>query len=143
VRRRGRQTTWLRGRGDADDVVRYQRADAPLLTDEMTGEEPGMAMFQTATEDTIAIHTVENPAAGEVVTIDAGNRLDVRFTHVGLTSRWEVVEWPRNLVPLAIGRTSFSFLAFRSDTPVQDLVLRRTGAVRGRETRVIRIVTHR
>jgi hypothetical protein len=92
--------------------------------------------------DTIEILTVKDPAAGSVVEIDAGNRLDVRFSRTGLTSRWEVVERPCNLVPLAVRRASFSFLAFRSDVPVQELVLRRVGGVRGDETRVVRVVTH-
>jgi hypothetical protein len=91
--------------------------------------------------DTIEILTVRNPAPGEVVEIDAGNRLDVRFSGTGLVARWEIVERPCNLVPLAVGRASFSFLAFRSDVPVQRLVLRRTGGVRGDETRTLRVVT--
>ncbi|MDH2412827.1 hypothetical protein [Nocardioides sp. CER19] len=92
--------------------------------------------------DTIEIFTVRNPATGQVVEIDAGNRLDVRFSGTGLVSRWEIVERPCNLVPLAVGRASFSFLAFRSDVPVQELVLRRSGGVRGDETRRLRVVTH-
>ena len=91
--------------------------------------------------DTISIRTVRNPAAGQVVEIDAGNRLDVRFSHVGLASRWEVVQRPCNLVPLSLGRASFSFLAFRSDVAVQELVLRRSGGVRPEETRTLRVVT--
>ncbi|SFD03865.1 hypothetical protein SAMN04487968_1252 [Nocardioides terrae] len=95
-----------------------------------------MTMLQAATEDRIAIHTVKNPAAGQLVEIGAGNRLDVKFTH-GLTSSWEVVTRPVNLVPLAVGRASFSFLAFRTDVPVQELVLRRSSG----ETRTLRVVT--
>ena len=93
-----------------------------------------MTTLQQSSTDTISILTVKDPAAGHVVEIGAGNRLDLRFSHTGLASRWEVVERPRNLVPLAVGRTSFSFLAFRSDVPVQELVLRRTGGVRAGET---------
>lgn len=96
----------------------------------------------SSTSDTISIHTVKNPGAGDVVEVEAGDRLDVRFTHVSLVSRWEIVERPCNLVPLAVGRASFSFLAFRSDVPVQELVLRRTGGVRAEETRTVRVVTH-
>ena len=94
------------------------------------------------TSDTIEIFTVKDPAAGAIVEIAAGNRLDVRFSGSGLVSHWEVVERPCNLVPLALGRTSFSFLAFRSDVPVQELVLRRTGGVRAGETRTLRVVTY-
>lgn len=98
-----------------------------------------MTAVQTAV-DTIEIVTVRDPAAGDVVEIDAGNRLDVRFSGAGVASHWQLVERPCNLVPLAIGRRSFSFLAFRSDEPVHELVLRRSG-VRGGETRVVRVVT--
>jgi hypothetical protein len=101
-----------------------------------------MTVLQSSATDTIGIVTVRDPAAGDLVEIDAGNRLDVRFSGTGIVTRWEVVEWPRNLVPLAVGRRSFSFLAFRSDAPVAELVLRRTGGVRGEETRVVRVVTH-
>jgi hypothetical protein len=107
----------------------------------MIGEEPDMTTLQTATEDRIAIETVKNPTAGQIVEIGAGNRLDVRFTHVGVPHRWEIVERPANLVPLAVGRTSFSFLAFRSDVTVQELVMRRVGGVRGGEIRTLRVVT--
>jgi len=89
--------------------------------------------------DTIEIVTVKDPAAGDVVEIEAGNRLDVRFSGP-MASHWQLVERPCNLVPLAIGRRSFSFLAFRSDEPVHELVLRRSG-VRGGETRVVRVLT--
>jgi hypothetical protein len=92
--------------------------------------------------DTIDILTVRDPAAGDVVEIEAGNRLDLRFSGSGLVSRWEVVARPCNLVPLQVGRRAFSFLAFRSDVAVQELVLRRIGGVRGDETRTVRIVTH-
>jgi hypothetical protein len=95
-----------------------------------------------STSDSIDILTVRDPAAGDLVEIEAGNRLDVRFSGGGLVSRWDVVERPCNLVPLAIGRRSFSFLVFRCDVPVQELVLRRTGGVRGDETRVVRVRTH-
>jgi len=100
-----------------------------------------MSVMQT-TSDTISIHTVRDPAPGALVEVDAGNRLDVRFSGTGLVSRWEVVERPCNLVPLAVGRTSCCFLAFRSDVAVQELVLRRSGGVRSGETRVVRVVTH-
>jgi hypothetical protein len=103
----------------------------------MSGEEPDVTMLESTTHDRIAIHVVKNPAAGQIVEIPAGDRLDVRFTRVGLTSTWEVVERPVNLVPLAVGRTSFSFLAFRSDVPVQELVLRRSNG----ETRILCVVT--
>ena len=99
-----------------------------------------MTTLQSATEDRIAIHTVRNPAAGQTVEIAAGNRLDVRFT-TGITSRWEIVRRPVNLVPLALGRASFSFLAFRTDVPVQELVLRRVGGRHGDDTRVLQVVT--
>jgi hypothetical protein len=99
-----------------------------------------MTVLQS-TNDTIAIVTVRNPVAGQLVEIEAGHRLDVRFSGTGLVTRWEVVERPCNLVPLAVGRRSFSFLAFRSDVPVQELVLRRSGGVQGEETRVVRVVT--
>jgi hypothetical protein len=99
-----------------------------------------MTAVQTAV-DTIEIVTVRDPAAGEVVEIEAGNRLDVRFGGAGVGAHWELVERPCNLVPLAIGRRSFSFLAFRSDEPVHELVLRRTRGLRAGETRVVRVVT--
>jgi hypothetical protein len=95
-------------------------------------------MLESTVEDRIEIHTVKNPASGRTVEIPAGDRLDVRFTHVGVTARWEVVARPHNLVPLAIGRTSFSFLVFRSDQPVQELVFRKVG-VRGAETRTLHV----
>lgn len=101
-----------------------------------------MTTLQQTTTDTIEIYSVKDPAAGDIVEIGAGHRLDVRFSGSGLVSHWEIVERPCNLVPLAVGRTSFSFLAFRSDVPVQELVLRRTGGVRGGETRTLRIVTY-
>jgi hypothetical protein len=44
-------------------------------------------------------------------------------------------------VPLALTRSSFSFVVFRTDVPVQELVLRRTGRVRGGERRVLRVAT--
>ena len=97
-----------------------------------------MTMMQTAA-DTIEIVTLKDPAAGDIVEIAAGNRLDVRFSGPG-PSHWELVERPCNLVPLAVRRRSFSFLAFRSDEPVHELVLRRSG-MRGGETRVLRVVT--
>jgi hypothetical protein len=99
-----------------------------------------MTPVQSA-DDTIEIVTVKDPAAGAVVEIGAGNRLDIRFSGRGVTSSWQLVERPCNLVPLAVGRRSFSFLAFRSDVPVHELVVRRVG-VRGTETRVLRVVTH-
>ena len=99
-----------------------------------------MTITEPVSEERIAIHTVKNPAPDDTVEIPAGNRLDVRFSHVGLTARWEVVERPCNLVPLAVGRTSFSFLAFRTNEPVQQLVLRKVGGVR-EETRTLRVVT--
>ncbi|GAB7006561.1 hypothetical protein JCM18899A_40340 [Nocardioides sp. AN3] len=92
--------------------------------------------------DTIDVLTVRDPAGGAVVEIEAGNRLDLRFSGTGLVSHWEVVARPCNLVPLQVGRRSFSFLAFRSDVAVQDLVLRRSGGVRADETRTLRVVTH-
>jgi hypothetical protein len=101
-----------------------------------------MTTLQQTSTDTIQILTVKDPAAGDLVEIAAGNRLDVRFSGSGLVSHWEVVARPCNLVPLALGRTSFSFLAFRSDVPVQELVLRRAGGVRAGETRTLRVVTY-
>ena len=97
-----------------------------------------MTAVQTAV-DTIEIVTLKDPAAGDIVEIAAGNRLDVRFSGP-VASHWELVERPCNLVPLAVRRRSFSFLAFRSDEPVHELVLRRSG-VRGGETRVVRVLT--
>jgi hypothetical protein len=87
------------------------------------------------------VYVVKDPAPGELVEVEAGSRLDVRFAGAGLVSRWEVVGRPCNLVPLVLNRASFSFVVFRTDVPVQELVLRRTGGIRAGETRVLRIVT--
>ena len=56
----------------------------------------------------IETYLVEDPDPGQIVEVKPGNRLDVRFTS-GLVSRWEIEECPLSLVPLLIGRSSFSF----------------------------------
>jgi hypothetical protein len=104
----------------------YYDAPAPLLPERRPGLE---------------VCVVKDPAPGELVEVGAGSRLDVRFAGGGLLARWEVLSRPRHLVPLTLTRSSFSFVVFRTDEPVQELVLRRTGGARGGETRVLRVVT--
>lgn len=62
------------------------------------------------TTERIDRHVVENPRAGDVLTVPAGSRLHVRFRRT--LSSWRIEDRPGHLVPLAEGDHGFEFLVF-------------------------------
>ncbi len=74
-------------------------------------------------------HTLQDPQGGQVLTVEPGTRLEVKFRRRGLgLSRWQVVDRPPHLVPLEEGDHGFLFLVFggeSSDTRPLRLVRRR------------------
>lgn len=60
-------------------------------------------------------HVFQDPQPGEVLTVPAGARLQVRFRRS--LSSWRVAELPGHLVPLEQGSHGFEFLVF--GTPEQ------------------------
>lgn len=62
---------------------------------------------------TAALHVLQDPQTGHVLTVSPGTRLAVRFRRRGLgLSRWHVVDRPGHLVPLEEGDHVFMFLVF-------------------------------
>ena len=55
-------------------------------------------------------HVVDDPRAGDVLTVPAGSRLHVRFRRS--LSSWRVDDRPGHLVPLEEGDHGFEFLVF-------------------------------
>ncbi len=62
--------------------------------------------------DRIDRHVVNDPRAGDVLTVAAGSRLYVRFRRT--LGCWRVVDRPGHLVPLEEGDHGFEFLVFRT-----------------------------
>jgi len=61
-------------------------------------------------------HTLQDPQAGQVLRVEPGTRLAVRFRRRGLgLSRWQVIDRPAHLVPLEEGDHGFLFLVFGGD----------------------------
>lgn len=98
------------------------------------------------TSPSFARHVLQDPQAGEVLTVAPGTRLEVRFRRRGLgLSRWQVVDRPGYLVPLEEGDHGLLFLVFggerTGDQPLR-LVRRRVdrpgpGEVRDLTVRVV------
>jgi hypothetical protein len=63
-----------------------------------------------------ALHVLQDPQPGQVLTVPAGTRLAVRFRRRGLgLSRWQVVDRPGHLLPLEEGDHGFLFQVFGSE----------------------------
>ena len=57
-----------------------------------------------------------DPQQGQVLEVQAGTRLELKFRRRGLgLSRWHVEDRPSNLVPLHEDSHAFSFLVFRDE----------------------------
>ena len=60
-------------------------------------------------------HVLRDPKPGEVVRLEPGTHLEVRFRRRGLgLSRWQVEDRPGHLLSLAEGDHAFQFLVFSS-----------------------------
>ena len=59
-------------------------------------------------------HVLTDPEPGQVLEVEAGTRLELKFRRRGLgLSRWHVEDRPSNLVPLHEDSHAFCFLVFR------------------------------
>jgi hypothetical protein len=69
------------------------------------------------------VHVVEDPAAGQVVELPAGSRLELRFRRRLKGGGWQVSDRPGHLVPLASDGHELTFLVFSGDVAAEPLRL--------------------
>jgi hypothetical protein len=87
------------------------------------------------------VHVVEDPAAGQVVALAAGSRLELRFRRRLSGGSWQVTARPGHLVPLVEESHALTFLVFSGpgEVPLR-LVRHRDAQTEPCEVRELRVV---
>jgi|EndMetStandDraft_8_1072994.scaffolds.fasta_scaffold01322_10 hypothetical protein len=93
------------------------------------------------------VHVVDEPAAGQVVELPAGSRLELRFRRRLKGGGWQVSDRPGHLVPLVAEGHEITFLVFSGPATGEEeplrLVRRRDPQAGPCEVRELRVVCAR